>query len=116
MASDMIKQLLRMLRHAQIVIIAALDRRVDDIEEVRAMNAQTDDIKKRTVANPGAKELQATVAAVLKRCDELDHRMHNPEAEVAYDVLAGRQGALSSIRRSPRAGVTRSPITVPNAM
>jgi photosystem II stability/assembly factor-like uncharacterized protein len=71
---------------------AALDRLVDDIEEVRAIYAQTDDINKRTAANPAAKELQVAAAAVLTRCDELEHRMHNPEAEVAYDVLAGRQG------------------------
>jgi hypothetical protein len=71
---------------------AALDRLVDDIEEVRAIDAQTADIKQRTAANPAAKELQAAADAVLKLCDALEHRMHNPEAEVAYDVLAGRQG------------------------
>ncbi|MBP6514068.1 MAG: hypothetical protein KA224_02740, partial [Steroidobacteraceae bacterium] len=26
------------------------------------------------------------------RCDVLEARMHNPEAEVVYDVLAGRSG------------------------
>ena len=71
---------------------AAQDRLVDDIEEVRAIFAQTDDIAKRTAADPAAKELQADAAIVLKHCDTLEHRMHNPEAEVGYDILAGRQG------------------------
>jgi len=71
---------------------AALDRLVDDIEDVRAIAAQTDDIRKRTAVDPAAKDLRAAADIVLKRCDELEHRMHNPEAEVVYDILAGRHG------------------------
>ena len=71
---------------------AALDRLVDDIVEVRAIRAQTEDIKSRTAKNPAAKALQAAAEAVTKRCDELELQMHNPKAEVVYDVLAGREG------------------------
>ena len=71
---------------------AALDRLVDDIDEVRAIRAQTEDIKNRTAKNPAAKPLQEAAGVVLKRCDELELRMHNPKAEVSYDVLAGREG------------------------
>jgi photosystem II stability/assembly factor-like uncharacterized protein len=71
---------------------AALDRLVDDIEVVRAIRAQTADIRTRTARHPGARELQEAAAAIIKRCDELELRMHNPQAEVVYDVLAGREG------------------------
>ena len=71
---------------------AALDRLTDDIEEVRAIRAQTSDLKQRTAGNAAAQPLQTAAEAIIKRCDELESRMHNPEAEVVYDVLAGRQG------------------------
>ena len=71
---------------------AALDRLVDDIDEVRAIRAQTQDIKHRTAKNPAAKALQDAAEVVVMRCEELELRMHNPKAEVGYDVLAGREG------------------------
>jgi photosystem II stability/assembly factor-like uncharacterized protein len=71
---------------------AALDRLEQDIEAVRAIRAQASDIAKRTAKNPAAKDLQATADTVVKRCDEIEHQMHNPEAKVVYDVLAGRKG------------------------
>ena len=71
---------------------AALNRLVDDIDEVRAISAQTADIRTRTSGNPAAKSLQSAADAVIKRCDELELSMHNPKAEVVYDVLAGREG------------------------
>ena len=71
---------------------AALDRLTADIEDVRAIRAQARDLKERTAGNAAAQALQATADALIKRCDALESRMHNPEAEVIYDVLAGRQG------------------------
>ncbi len=71
---------------------AALERLTDDIEDVRAIRAQTQDLRSRTAAIAGAQELQEAAALVSKQCDELESRMHNPEAEVVYDVLNGRDG------------------------
>jgi hypothetical protein len=71
---------------------AALNRLEMDIEVVRAIRVQASDIAKRTAKNPATKDLQATADALVKRCDEIEHRMHNPEAKVVYDVLAGRDG------------------------
>ena len=71
---------------------AALDRLVDDIEETRAIRAQTEDVKNRTARHPGAKELQEAADGIIKRCESLELAMHNPKAEVVYDVLAGREG------------------------
>jgi hypothetical protein len=71
---------------------AALDRLVGDIDAVRGIREQADEIKKRTAANAAAKELQATADSIVKRCDQIELSMHNPQAEVVYDVLAGREG------------------------
>jgi photosystem II stability/assembly factor-like uncharacterized protein len=71
---------------------AALDRLERDIETVRAIRSQTENIETRTAKNPAAKELNATAAALIERCDTLERGMHNPEAKVVYDVLTGRGG------------------------
>ena len=71
---------------------AALDRLERDIESVRAIRAQAADIAKRTVDNAAARELNASAEVLVKRCDEIERQMHNPDARVVYDVLAGREG------------------------
>jgi hypothetical protein len=71
---------------------AALERLTDDIDEVRAIRAQTRELKSRTTGIEAAKALQEAAANIVKRCDALESKMHNPEAEVVYDVLNGRDG------------------------
>lgn len=71
---------------------AALDRLVRDIEAVRAIRAQAEEIATRTAKLPAAQSLHSTAQALVERSDAIEHRMHNPEAEVVYDVLAGRKG------------------------
>lgn len=71
---------------------AALDRLEKDIETVRAIRAQAGDISKRTSKVAAARNLNASAEALVKRCDEIEHQMHNPDAKVVYDVLAGREG------------------------
>ena len=71
---------------------SALERLTDDIEEVRAIRAQTLELKSRIAGKAAANELQELATRVIKRCDLLESRMHNPEAEVVYDVLNGRDG------------------------
>lgn len=70
----------------------ALDRLTADVDAVRAIHAQALELQKRTNANPSASNLQAIAKRVLDSSDALESRMHNPEAEVLYDVLAGRHG------------------------
>ena len=71
---------------------AALDRLVRDIEAVQAIRAQADDIAKRTAKLPAAQSLHATAEALVARTDTIERSMHNPDAEVVYDVLTGREG------------------------
>ncbi|NJD30373.1 MAG: glycosyl hydrolase [Gammaproteobacteria bacterium] len=71
---------------------AAIDRLEHDIETVRAVRAQAETISKLTAKNAAATGLHTAADAVVKRCDEIERRMHNPDAQVVYDVLAGREG------------------------
>jgi photosystem II stability/assembly factor-like uncharacterized protein len=71
---------------------AALDRLADGIEEVRAIRTQASDFATRLALDPNATAAVDAAHALIARCEELESRMHNPEAEVVYDVLAGRSG------------------------
>lgn len=70
----------------------ALNQLVDDIETIRAIREQAGIVKRVADDKAEMKQIAATADAVIKRCDELDLKFHNPKAEVVYDVLAGRQG------------------------
>jgi len=70
----------------------ALDQLVGDIETVRVIREQVGIVKRLSADNAARKDILASADAVLKRCDELDLKLHNPKAEVVYDVLAGRHG------------------------
>jgi photosystem II stability/assembly factor-like uncharacterized protein len=70
----------------------ALNRLTDVIGTVRAMREQADVIKRQTAANAAFRDVTASADAVVRRCDALDLQLHDPKAEVVYDVLAGRQG------------------------
>ena len=69
---------------------AALDRLNDDIEDVRAMRAQAEDLRSRTASAPASKQLHELAETVATRSEQLESRMYNAQAEVGYDVLAGR--------------------------
>ena len=71
----------------------ALDRLADDIDEVRAIRAQTPSIRSRTAALPAAKSLEEAAALVSKRCDALESKIRDSE-QMGYDVLAGRDGGV----------------------
>jgi photosystem II stability/assembly factor-like uncharacterized protein len=71
---------------------AKLDRMVDLIDAVRAIRDQVGDINTRTETNPAAATLRATADEVVAACDTLESKLHNPKAEVWYDILTGREG------------------------
>jgi photosystem II stability/assembly factor-like uncharacterized protein len=70
----------------------ALNTVASHIEAIRAIRAQTTDLKMRTEKLAAASALQTSAAALLARCDAIESRLHNPEAEVVYDVLRGHGG------------------------
>ena len=70
----------------------ALDQLVADIETVRAIREQAQLIKRMGGDKAAFKDIVASADKVIARCDVLDFKLHNPDAEVVYDVLAGRRG------------------------
>ena len=49
----------------------------------------------------GAAPLAAAADALVAKCDALEGRLHNPKAEVAYDILAMPGGAKLYSRLGP---------------
>ncbi len=69
---------------------SALDRLNDDIDAVRAIRAQAEDLGNRTATGASLRPLHELAGAVAKRAEQLQSRMYNAYAEVGYDILAGR--------------------------
>ena len=46
-------------------------------------------------------DMSALAARILERCNGLESRLHNPKAEVTYDILALKGGAQLYSRLSP---------------
>jgi len=71
----------------------ALNRTLDAIDNVRAAREQADDISKRLAQDGKQTDLIALAAALSQRCQDIESRLHNPKAEVVYDILAQKGGA-----------------------
>lgn len=69
-----------------------IDRVVADVDEVRAIQAQADDLATRLAGNARASGLVATAKRVAAAAAALEARLHNPKAEIVYDILAQRGG------------------------
>ncbi|MCC6592069.1 MAG: glycosyl hydrolase [Xanthomonadales bacterium] len=67
----------------------ALDRCAGLVEALRAVKEQAADRRER---HAGEGAIVAAADALLAAVKQLEGRAHNPEAEVVYDVLAGRDG------------------------
>jgi photosystem II stability/assembly factor-like uncharacterized protein len=72
----------------------------DDISKVSAMVAQVRSIRKQVdlqmellAAEPKAKGLQKLGRELAERVNGLEASLHNPKAQVAYDILAQKGGA-----------------------
>ena len=59
-----------------------------DIRTVRAIRAQASDLLARLGESDERKPLRAATNRLAERCEEIDRRLHNPGAEVVYDILA----------------------------
>ncbi|HXV59433.1 MAG TPA: glycosyl hydrolase [Vicinamibacteria bacterium] len=59
----------------------------DTVVEIRALREQLESARARY------EEIAELSTSILERCDELEKRLHNPGAKVAYDILATPGGA-----------------------
>ncbi|MEO5894254.1 MAG: hypothetical protein ABIS06_00955, partial [Vicinamibacterales bacterium] len=83
----------------------------DDISKLSGLVASIRSVKEQLTARakaleprkaePAVGELLKVSDQVIKNIDALEDRMHNPKAEVTYDILAERGGARLYSRLSP---------------
>jgi photosystem II stability/assembly factor-like uncharacterized protein len=78
--------------------ITRLTRLVHGLQAVRTQIKARNDALKGT---PSAAELLKTGEALLPRLDALEAKLHNPKAEVVYDILAMKGGAQVYSQLSP---------------
>jgi len=75
-----------------LAVLAALDEVVDNVADVTAIRQQVSDLHARIGDAPALDELRASADRVLAACDSIEGTLHNPAAQVSYDILAGRDG------------------------
>ncbi len=78
--------------------ITRLTRTGEQLRSVRRQLQTRNDLLKK---DPRAEELVEVSEVLLKKVDDVEARLHNPTAEVSYDVLAMKGGAKLYSRLSP---------------
>ena len=76
-----------------------LARIVDMVEIIRAIRKQLIDHNTRLAKDPDAAELVALGRKAVAGLDAIEEEIHNPHAEVDYDVLGGRHGGAKMYSR-----------------
>jgi photosystem II stability/assembly factor-like uncharacterized protein len=65
---------------------------IGTVERLRSVREQVAQRNELLAARDEAADLVAAGEALIAKLDALEARLHNPEAEVSYDILAGRGG------------------------
>jgi len=73
---------------ASLEALGAIRATIADIERVRAIREQADDLAARLAGDANAAALVAAAKRVVEASDALEAELHNPETEVTYDILA----------------------------
>jgi len=79
----------------------AISRLTDNVVRLKSVREQLQNHVKVLAGDPRASELIAMSKSLIDRLDTLEGRMHNPKAEVVYDILARKGGAMLYSRLSP---------------
>jgi photosystem II stability/assembly factor-like uncharacterized protein len=95
-ASDLAQQLAFALE-----VRGALTQLVRGVEQLRSVRRQVQDRVALWKADTRAADLVAAGDALVARLDALERKIHNPEAQVVYDILARKGGAQLYSRLSP---------------
>jgi photosystem II stability/assembly factor-like uncharacterized protein len=76
-----------------------LTRIADMVETIRGVRTQFEDRGTRIAADPRAAQLVVLGDQLNARLDAVEQALHNPDAEVDYDILAGRDGGTKLYSR-----------------
>jgi len=79
----------------------AITRLSGNVVRLKGVREQLQAHVKVLEGDPRASELIGMSKSLIDRLDKLEARMHNPEAEVVYDILARKGGARLYSRLSP---------------
>lgn len=79
----------------------AITRLTRDVARLRAVRRQLAERDELLARDDKAKSLIPPSAALIARLDDLEARLHNPKAEITYDVLAQRGGSKLYSRLAP---------------
>jgi photosystem II stability/assembly factor-like uncharacterized protein len=79
----------------------ALTRLVQGVERLRSVRTQVKGRLDLWKGDPRAADLVKAGDALVAHLDALEEKMHNPKAEVVYDILAQKGGARLYSRLSP---------------
>jgi photosystem II stability/assembly factor-like uncharacterized protein len=71
------------------------------VEALRSVRAQVEARMALLEGSSAATPLKAMADALVAKCDALEEKMHNPRAQVAYDILAMPGGAQLYSRLAP---------------
>jgi photosystem II stability/assembly factor-like uncharacterized protein len=74
------------------------------VSQLRTVRQQIATRRGLLETRPNARDLLAAGDRIIERCDALERQLHNPTAEVTYDILAQRGGAKLYSRLSPLMG------------
>ena len=66
----------------------------ESVARIRAIKKQLDLRKELLKDRTDAKELLKQSAALAKKLDDLEGKLHNPKAKISYDVFSARGGAM----------------------
>ncbi len=76
-----------------------LNRITGMVATIRGIRAQIEDRNARFAADPGASALIESGVQLVTDLTAVDEAIHNPNAEVGYDILAGRSGGAKLYSR-----------------
>jgi photosystem II stability/assembly factor-like uncharacterized protein len=79
----------------------AITRLTHDVARLRAVRRQLAERDELLARDDQAKPLIQPSTALVARLDDLEARLHNPKAEITYDVLAQRGGTKLYSRLAP---------------
>ena len=78
-----------------------LDRLARTVEQIRSVREQLRSRNELLRGNPAAVELVKAGEAIVAKCDDLEGRLHNPTAQISYDILAMKGGTQLYSRLAP---------------
>jgi photosystem II stability/assembly factor-like uncharacterized protein len=93
-ASDLVQQ-----QAFALGVRGQLERIVDMVATIRGVREQVKDRNQRLIKNPDASELVGLGKKLIADLNAVEEEIHNPHAEVDYDVLAGRHGGAKMYSR-----------------